>query len=56
MKKLLIALGIAFGILIFLYAALSALVNQGLNIADAVVVLLLVVLGGGALIWAVREN
>ncbi|MES9958950.1 MAG: hypothetical protein ABW082_12645 [Sedimenticola sp.] len=55
MKKLFAALGIVFAILFFLYASLSALVNQGLSIIGAVVVMLIIVLGSGGLFWAVRK-
>ncbi|OQX42651.1 MAG: hypothetical protein B0D88_06275, partial [Candidatus Sedimenticola endophacoides] len=41
--------------LLFSYAALSALVNQGLSIAGALVMLAIVVGGGLALLMAVRE-
>lgn len=55
MKKLFAALGIVFAILFFLYASLSALVNQGLSIIGAVFVMLIIVLGSGGLFWAVRK-
>ncbi|WP_172838805.1 hypothetical protein [Solemya velesiana gill symbiont] len=54
MKKLLAALGITFAVLFFLYAVLSALVNQGLSIIGAVFVLTVILLGSGGLFWAVR--
>ncbi|MES9872134.1 MAG: hypothetical protein ABW162_12260 [Candidatus Sedimenticola sp. PURPLELP] len=55
MKKLLIALGITLAVIFFLYASLSALVNQGLNIAGAVIMMLIILLGVGGLFWAVRK-
>ena len=55
MNKFLIGGGIAFAVLFFLYASLSALVNQGMSIMGALVVLAIVVGGGAALIMAVKE-
>ncbi|MEW7976154.1 MAG: hypothetical protein AB2814_01475 [Candidatus Sedimenticola endophacoides] len=55
MNKYLIWSGVAFGAIFFSYAALSALVNQGLSIAGALVMLAIVVGGGLALLMAVRE-
>lgn len=55
MKKFFIGAGIALAILFILYSVLSSLVNQGLSIAGAVVMLLIVVGGGVALLMAVRE-
>jgi len=55
MKKFFIGAGVALAVLFFLYATLSALVNQGLSIVGAGVMLLVIVGGGVALLMAVRE-
>ena len=55
MKKIALFAAAVLGLAIFLYASLSALVNQGLNLPGAVVVFLLVVMGGAGLLWAVRK-
>jgi hypothetical protein len=56
MKKILITLGVLIGIIIFLYGALAALVNQGLDLTTALTVFFAVILGGAGLIWVLRDN
>ncbi len=55
MNKIALFAGAVVGILIFLYAALSALVNQGLTIWGAIVMLIVILAGGTALLLAVRK-
>ncbi len=56
MKKILIALAVTIGVIIFLYGALAALVNQGLDLVTALAVFFAVILGGAGLIWVLRDN
>lgn len=56
MKKILIALAVTIGLIIFLYGALAALVNQGLDLVTALAVFFAVILGGAGLIWVLRDN
>ena len=56
MKKILIALAVTIGIVIFLYGALAALVNQGLDLVTALAVFFAVILGGAGLVWLLRDK
>lgn len=56
MKKILITLAALIGIVIFLYGALAALVNQGLDLVTALAVFFAVILGGAGLIWILRDK
>ena len=55
MNKWLIRLGALILGLIFCYASLTALVNQGLSIWGALVMFVLIIVAGSALIYAVKE-
>ena len=55
MNKLLIGLGLTLMVLIFLYAAMASLVNQGLSAFGAAFMLILVVSGGAGLLWILRK-
>ncbi len=56
MKKLGLYAGGLVLLLISLYGSLAALVNQGLSIIGAIVVLILIVAAAGALLYAVRDE
>ncbi len=56
MKKFFIGIAILIGILMFLYRALSLLVNKGLSLPYSVFVVSAVVLCGSGLIWYLRER
>lgn len=55
MRKIALYAGAVLAILIFLYASLSALVNQGLSIWGAIVMLIIILAGGAGLLLAVRK-
>ena len=55
MKKIALYAGAAFAVIFFLYATLSALVNQGLSIWGAIVMLVVIVAGGAGLMMAVKK-
>ena len=56
MKKVLIGAGLGLASLIMFYGAVSAMVNKGYSLTTAIFTFLIVVIGGGILIWAMKPD
>ncbi len=56
MKKLLIALAVFLGVVIFTYGSLAALVNQGVGLTMAITIFFLVLIGGAALVYLLKDS
>ncbi len=56
MKKTLLVIAIVFAILMFFYGGVSALVNQGHGLGNALFTFAAVIAGGIGLIWMVKSG
>ncbi|WP_456447118.1 hypothetical protein [Thiolapillus sp.] len=56
MKKLLLATAVVFAILMIFYGGVSALVNQGHGLGQALFTFTAVIAGGIGLIWMVKSG